>query len=520
MASRSCGDEVAYNQHGVPAVDHRGESELVNNTMIASRQPYIDGKTVAGEGQPLAVENPATEEIIAEVETCSVGQIESAIQAARTSFDSGEWANTPKRERCDAVARMGQYLRDHYDELAATLVAEAGASVNHLAVAQLGMPIDHIAQAIDIYESLPDEVHTDRSLDEVVKTSSVTSSTMVYEPVGVVTAISAYNFPVWISMWKVIPALLTGNSVILRPSPLTPLSALAFAEAADAVGLPPGVLNVVIEDGLEGGRLLTTHPAVDQVTFTGSTAVGRAIMGQAADTVKRLVLELGGKSVQLYLPDAVERAPMGAAMVMAAHAGQGCVLPTRMLVPEDEKASVVAQAAAVAGSLVVGDPSDPATHVGPLISEAQVQRCERYVQAAVDAGAVVATGGKRPPALERGHYFEPTVLDVADNSNPAAQDEIFGPVLAVIGYRDVDHAVQIANDTIFGLSSQVYGRDLPAATDVARRIRAGAVSVNGGAGGAFASSGGYRQSGLGRERGPEGIRSFQQVKHLSVANYQ
>ncbi len=312
--------------------------------------------------------------------------------------------------------------------------------------------------------------------------------------------------------------MLTGSTVIVRPSPLTPVATLLIGEAAEAVGLPAGVLNVVVEGGVEGGQLLSSHPAVDCVSFTGSTAVGRSIMAQASPTVKRVLLELGGKSVQLYLDDAIERAPMGCATVFAAHSGQACVAPTRMLVPEDRKAEVLEKAAGVAGMLKVGDPSDPATMIGPVISAAQRERCERYVAAAVDAGATVVAGGGRPAGEPHGYFFEATVLDVPDNSNPAAQDEIFGPVICVIGYRDVDHAVEIANDTVFGLSGQVFGGDLVLATNVAERIRAGAVQVNGGYSGAYASSGGYKQSGIGRERGVDGIRAFQQVKHLAVGS--
>jgi acyl-CoA reductase-like NAD-dependent aldehyde dehydrogenase len=341
---------------------------------------------------------------------------------------------------------------------------------------------------------------------------------MRYEPVGVVSAIAAYNFPMQTPLWKYVPALLAGNTVIVRPSPLTPVATLVLGEAAEAVGLPPGVLNVVVEAGVEGGQLLSSHPAVDCVSFTGSTTVGRLIAAQAAPTVKRVHLELGGKSAQVYLPDAVERAPMGVMGVFAAHSGQACVAPTRMLVPEDRKAEVLQQLAATAARLPVGDPSEPSTVVGPLVNADAVERCERYVAAAVDAGATIVTGGTRPTSLPRGHYFAPTVLDVPDNSNPATQDEIFGPVLCVLGYRDVDHAVEIANDSVYGLAGQVHGSDLAAAVAVAERIRAGAVSVNGGYSGAYASSGGYKQSGLGRERGVEGIRAFQQVKHLSIGN--
>jgi acyl-CoA reductase-like NAD-dependent aldehyde dehydrogenase len=291
-----------------------------------------------------------------------------------------------------------------------------------------------------------------------------------------------------------------------------------IGEAAEAVGLPPGVLNVVVEGGASGAELLTSHPAVDCVSFTGSTAVGKAILSQAASTVKRVILELGGKSVQLYLPDAVERAAMGCTGVFAAHAGQACVAPTRMLVPEDRKAEVVEKAAGMAGFLKLGDPTDPSTIIGPLISAQARERNERYVAAAVEAGATVAVGGKRPDGMEKGYYFEPTVLDVPDNSNPAAQDEIFGPVICVIGYHDLEHAVEIANDSVYGLAGQVHGNDLTTAVSVAEQIRAGAVSVNGGYSGAYASSGGYKQSGLGRERGVDGIRALQQVKHLSVGN--
>ena len=487
--------------------------------IVDVRQPYIDGKFRAGDGAPLLVDNPATEEPVADVQTCTPEQVEEAILAARRSFDEGAWAGLGRRERADAIVRMADYFDSRYEELARTLVVEAGATNVTLAAAQLGLPIAHMREAAELYLSLPEQEHTPRPLHDVIGSNRVAASILRYEPVGVVSAVSAYNFPLWIATWKVIPALLTGNSVVLKPSPLTPLTALVLGEAADAAGLPPGVLNVVVEGSLQAAQLLTTHPAVDMVTFTGSTDVGRQIMRQASDTLKRVVLELGGKSVQLYLPDAVDRAPGGCMAVFAAHAGQGCVLPTRMLVPEERKAEVVAKAAELARTLTIGDPADPSVLVGPVISAAQRARCESYVAAAVEHGATVAAGGGRPAGLPRGYFFEPTVLDVPDNSNPACRDEIFGPVMCVLGYRDVDHAVAIANDTIYGLSGQVFGSDLQAATAVANRIRSGAVNVNGGATGAYASSGGYKQSGLGRERGVDGVRSFQQVKHLSIGNY-
>jgi aldehyde dehydrogenase (NAD+) len=232
--------------------------------------------------------------------------------------------------------------------------------------------------------------------------------------------------------------------------------------------------------------------------------------------VKHVALELGGKSAQIYLPDAVERAATGAAMVVAMTAGQACVAATRMLVPEDRKDEALAAARDAYASITVGPPTDPSATMGPVISAAQRERCERYVALAEEHGGKVVCGGGRPAGLDRGHYVEPTVLDVPDGANPAARDEIFGPVLSVIGYRDADDAVRIANDSPYGLSGQVYGGDVAAATAIARRLRTGAVNVNTAVFSAYAPGGGYKQSGLGRERGPDGIRAFQEVKHLAI----
>jgi aldehyde dehydrogenase (NAD+) len=275
------------------------------------------------------------------------------------------------------------------------------------------------------------------------------------------------------------------------------------------------VLNVVIDQAIEGGKLITTHPAVDMVTFTGSTQVGREIMAQAASTVKKVHLELGGKSAAIYLPDAAENAWHMCLGVFMAHQGQGCALTTRILVPHDRKSEIMDRAAEFARQLPIGDPSDHSIVMGPLITDAQVAKSERYVAAAVEQGAKVVTGGKRPAHLDQGHFYEPTLLDVPDNSNPAAQDEIFGPVASVIGYDDVDDAVRIANDSIYGLAGMVFG-DTAAATDVAQRIRSGTVWVNAAAPSGYAPFGGYKQSGVGREMGEHGFREYQEIKHLYI----
>jgi acyl-CoA reductase-like NAD-dependent aldehyde dehydrogenase len=332
----------------------------------------------------------------------------------------------------------------------------------------------------------------------------------------VITAITPYNAALIMGFQKLIPALMAGNSVILRPSPLTPISSLIFGAAAEAAGLPPGVLSVVVESGIDGAELLTSDPAVDMVSFTGSTVAGRKILTQAAPTVKRVSLELGGKSAQIYLPDAVSRAAGGAAAAIATTAGQACVAATRMLVPQDHKEEVLEAVSAAYAAIKVGPPTDPSTVMGPVISAAQRDKCERYVALAEEHGGKVFSGGGRPAGLDRGYYFEPTVLDLPSNANPAAQEEIFGPIIGVLGYRDIEDAVAIANDSIYGLSGQVYGTDAAAAVAVARRLRTGAVNVNTTVFSAYAPSGGYKQSGLGRERGPDGIREFQEVKHMSI----
>jgi len=422
-------------------------------------------------------------------------------------------------ERVAAVSRMCDHFATDIERLAASVSAETGASPTMARRSHVELPLAAIRGLGDIYLGMPSEEYmpNPRPLNDVVGPAGLNVSLHVYKPVGVVSAISAYNFPFYINLWKVASALLAGCTVVLRPSPLTPLSALAFGEAADAAGLPPGVLNVVLEAGVEGSTLMTTHPAVDLVSFTGSTAVGRQIMAQTAGTVKRLVLELGGKSVQLYLPDAVDLAPAGVAQVFTGHAGQVCSANTRLLVPVEAKADVLDRCAELAATLTVGRPTDPDTKVGPIISAAQRARCERYVADAVAAGATLVTGGRVPPSPSSGYYFEPTLLDLPDNANPVAQEEVFGPVVCAIGYRDLDDAVRIANDSIFGLAGSVYGADVGQAVAVARRIRSGTIRVNNAIGSPYASSGGQRQSGVGREKGPLGIREYQELQHLAIA---
>ncbi len=482
--------------------------------MIDGRRSYVSGRWVEGE-RVFSVIDPADESVIAEAGVTPLAEIERAIVDARRTFDDGAWADLSAPRRAEMLRAFLDHLATQNDELVETIMAEAGQPRAMAQGAQVSMGLALGRQTIDLYLAMQHEEANPVPLDDLVR-GRVALSIRRHEPVGVVSAITPYNGAIIMAFQKVIPALMAGNSVILRPSPLTPLSSLAFGLAAEAVGLPAGVLSVVVEDGAAGAELMTTHPAIDMVSFTGSTSVGRLIAAQAAPTIKRVALELGGKSAQIYLDDAVARAPMGAMAVVAMTAGQACVAATRMLVPNERKAEVVESVAAMYGRITVGSPKDPANLMGPVITAAQRERCEHFVAAAVAHGGRVVCGGGRPAGLERGFYFEPTVLDLPDNSNPAAREEIFGPVIGIIGYDDVDDAVRIANDSPYGLAAQVYGADVAAATAIARRLRAGAVNVNTSLFSAYAPGGGYKQSGLGRERGADGIRAFQEVKHLAI----
>jgi aldehyde dehydrogenase (NAD+) len=481
---------------------------------IDGRRSYVAGRWVEGE-RSFEVENPADESCFAEAGVTPVAEVQRAITEARQSFDQGVWADLPLAERAKILRAFLDHVEASQEILIDTIMGEAGQPRMMAQGAQVIMGLTLGRQTIDLFEALSHEEANPVPLDDLVR-GKVVLSMRRHEPIGVVSAITPYNGAIIMAFQKLIPALMAGNSVILRPSPLTPLSSLVFGEAADAAGLPAGVLSVVIEDGAEGAELLTSDPGIDMVSFTGSTVVGRQILAQAAPTVKRVSLELGGKSAQIYLDDAIERAGMGAMAVVAMTSGQACVAATRMLVPNARKAEVIEAVCATYGMISVGDPADPTNLMGPLISAAQRERCERYIALAEEHGAKVAFGGGRPSGLEKGYYVEPTVLDLPDNTNPAARDEIFGPVIGILGYEDLDDAVRIANDSPYGLAGQVYSADVAAATAVARRIRAGAVTVNSGVFSAFAPGGGYKQSGLGRERGTDGIREFQEVKHIAI----
>ena len=479
---------------------------------------FIDGAYVTGTGEMHRVQNPSTEAEIAAFPGLAPNQIEAAIASARRTFDSGVWSGLSGAARAEALTRFAAALARRRDEIVDIIMREAGCPRHSLSMnAQVAMPLSQMPEILSLFLSLPESEENPLPLAQRVSPyGMVIQSHRRYTPIGVVAAIAAYNFPFLTALWKVFPALIAGNTVVLRPSPLTPISAMVFAAAAIEAALPPGVLNIVLEPGIEGSRLLTTHPAIDMVAFTGSTPVGTQIMAQAAPTMKRIQLELGGKSAQIFLPDSAERAVAAAVSVCTSHAGQGCAIGTRIFVPQDRKAEICEQIAAAFATIRIGRADEAQTQLGPVISAAQRDRCERYVALAVEAGGRVVIGGKRPAHLDKGFFFEATALDVPDNANPAAQEEIFGPVATIIGYRDLDHAVEMANDSRYGLSGYVHGQDKAAAFKVGLAIRSGTVNVNAGMMSSYISSGGIRMSGINRERGVEGLRLYQNMSCLNL----
>jgi acyl-CoA reductase-like NAD-dependent aldehyde dehydrogenase len=459
---------------------------------------------------------------VADVRGASLAQVEQAIWAARRAFDDGPWPRMAPGERVAAMHRFAAALEARRGVVVETVIAETGCPRAVTEIAQVDMALASARQLPDLYARLPDWEHNELPMAEYLAGGRVRVSVRRYEPAGVVAAISPYNFPFVTNVWKIVPALLTGCTVILRPSPLTPLEALVMGEAAADAGLPPGAFNVVAESGAAGGELLSGHRAVDLVTFTGSTTVGRAIAAQGAPTMKRIILELGGKSVQLHLPDAVAQGPQSvvrqAMSVFGSHAGQGCSLQTRVLVPAGAKEPVLDALAAGVPLIAMGDPQERTTVVGPVISAAHRDRIAGLVAQGVAEGGRVVAGGAAATVPSPGYYYPPTVLDIDDNANPVAQREVFGPVITVQSYRDLDEAVAIANDTEYGLSNGIYTDDLAAGERLAARLRSGTVQVNQGAAGAYTTMGGFKQSGIGRERGVPGIRAFQEIKHLVIGN--
>jgi aldehyde dehydrogenase (NAD+) len=473
-------------------------------------QLLIDGKLVAAQRTYPSV-NPATGEILGQAPDASVADAQAAIAAARRAFDTTSWSTDVEfRTRC--LNQLHAALEAHKEELRELTIADVGAPRQSTYGAQLNEPI----QIVRYYADLLPTFSWTEEIGELEFHGQRHHRWVEKEAAGVVAAIIGYNYPTQLALAKLAPALAAGCTVILKAAPDTPFVTLALAALiANETDIPAGVVNVLSSSSVEVGEVLTTSPDVDLVTFTGSTATGRRIMAAGAATVKKVFLELGGKSALVALDDAdfttVARA---AAFASCSHAGQGCAITSRVLVPRDRQDEVVALIKALLEQVAYGDPADAKNYMGPLISAKQRDKVDGLVQRAVAAGATLVTGGTR---VDPGYYYAPTLLANVDPNAEIAQEEVFGPVLAVIPHDGDDDAVAIANNSIYGLSGAVYSASQERALGIARRIRTGTMGVNGGAWfGPDAPFGGYKQSGLGREMGKAGLEEFLESKTLAT----
>ncbi|BBY78111.1 aldehyde dehydrogenase [Mycolicibacterium parafortuitum] len=476
----------------------------------------IDGKLVDGEAGTFVNINPATEEVLGEVADASRADMLRAIDAARRAFDETDWStNHGLRKRC--LEQLHDALEAEKEELREELIREVGAprAVTH--GPQLDAPLaDGLRYPARLIETFPWE--TDLG-DMVVSVTGVNTTRKVWhEPVGVVGAITPWNFPFEVAINKLGQALAAGNTVVLKPAPDTPFNATRIGRLiAEQTDIPAGVVNIVTASDHLVGEELTLSPKVDMISFTGSTAVGKRIMEKGAATMKRLFLELGGKSATIVLEDADFSTACLIGIGPLMHAGQGCAAPTRMLLPRSRYDEGVAILTGIYENIKAGDPQDPGNLCGPVISAKQQARILGYVNKGVEEGATLLVGSTEAPArFDKGFWVDPTLFTDVDNSMTIAQEEIFGPVLAVIPYDDEDDAVQIANDSVYGLAGNVMSGSLERSLSVARRLRAGFIGLNGTAGyGADTPFGGYKDSGVGRQNGIVGFGQYTEIKSVA-----
>ncbi|GGP02673.1 aldehyde dehydrogenase family protein [Nonomuraea glycinis] len=461
---------------------------------------WIGGRHVAGTAALINVVNPATGEVIAQVPAGTTVDVDHAVAAANAAFAG--WAATDPAERAQVVGRIADGLRGRTEEIAATITSEMGAPITLSRTAQVAFPV---AVAASFAALAPDFAWTEQ----------IGNSLVVREPIGVIGAITPWNFPLQQIVSKLAPALLAGNTMVFKPSEIAPLTAAILAEVAAEAGLPPGVFNVVHGTGPTVGAAIAAHPGIDMVSFTGSTRAGRQVSAAAAETVKRVTLELGGKSANIILDDAdfPEAVTRGVAMVLT-NGGQVCGAWPRMLVPAARQDEAIELAVAAAAAYTVGDPTDESVHLGPMASEQHRQRVNGYIERGLADGARLVFGGPgRPGGLPEGAYVRPTIFADVVPDAVIAQEEIFGPVLTITPYTGDDQAVQIANSTMYGLTGAVFGSH-DRAMAIARRLRTGQVDVNGAHWNVLAPFGGYKQSGNGREFGRHGLEEYLETKSI------
>jgi acyl-CoA reductase-like NAD-dependent aldehyde dehydrogenase len=473
---------------------------------------YLDGNWIDTD-EHYEIRSPATEELVATVAKGTTGHVDAAVAAAKASFEEGTWRRTPPAQRAALINTVAERLAARSDELAALQSRENGATIRITGAFHLGLPIGQLQYLAAITADY--EWETRGPAIEPVPAEGL----VVREPIGVVAAIVPWNIPLLTTVWKIGPALAAGNSVVLKPDEHAPLLPLELAREFDAAGLPAGVLNVVTGDGEPVGAHLSGHPDVRKVAFTGSTAVGKSILRQSADSIRRVTLELGGKGANIILDDAdLEAAVDGSLFACMANNGEACEAGTRLLIPSSRRDEIVDRLLTRAATLRLGDPLQPTTHVGPIISATQRDRVLDYIRIAEAEGAKVALGGRVPsgPGFDKGYWIEPTILLDVTNDMRVAREEVFGPVLVVLTYDSVDEAVKIANDTNYGLSAGVWGGE-ERALDVARRLDSGMVWINNWhvIHPAY-PFGGYKESGLGREGGPNALDEYVEEKFISL----
>jgi aldehyde dehydrogenase (NAD+) len=482
----------------------------MSTTALMHKQLFINGewRDAAG-GKTIEVVNPATEEVIAEVASAEQADVDAAVAAARAAFD-GPWAKLSARERGKLVWKIGEKLIEKADEVARLETLHNGKPIFE----SRHIEVPAAAECFQYFAGWADKIH-----GETVPVKGNYLTYTLREPVGVVAAIVPWNFPLLLTAWKVAPALACGNTVIIKPASQTPLTALALAEIAHEVGLPPGVLNVVTGPGSQVGRMIVEHPGIDKIAFTGDTSTGKGIMRGAADTLKKITLELGGKSANIVFPDAdLDAAIRGATTGIFYGKGEVCAAGSRLLVDKSIKSEFIDKVAARAKKMAPGDPLDPKTRLGAISSKKQLENDLRYIEIAKKEGAQLVAGGSRADiGTGKGFFLQPTVFDGVTPEMTIAREEIFGPVLAAIEFGDLDEAIARANDSNYGLAAAVWTKDIKKAHYVARKLQAGTVWINTyNVYDTAAPFGGYKQSGFGREMSMHALEHYTQVKSVWV----
>ena len=462
---------------------------------------YIDGQWVEPvELKTLDVENPATEEVAGKIALGSAADVDKAVMAARKAFPA--WSQTSREERIDVLNRILAEYQKRFGDLAVAVTEEMGAPASLAQRAQVPIGMGHLSTAVEVLKNFKFE--EDRGPTLIVK-----------EAIGVCSFITPWNWPLNQIVCKVAPAIATGCTMVLKPSEVAPFSGQIFAEIMHAAGVPAGVFNMVHGDGLGVGVPMSSHPEVDMVSFTGSTRAGIEVAKNAAPTVKRVAQELGGKSPNIVLDDdAFAKGVARGVSTMMTNSGQSCNAPTRMLVPAARMDEAIVVAREAASQITVGDPNGNSM-LGPVVNKTQFDKIQKLIQAGIDEGATVVIGGVgRPEGLDKGYYVQPTVFANVTNDMTIAKEEIFGPVLSILGYDTLEQAIETGNDTEYGLAAYVQSADLAKAREVASKLRAGQVSINGGGGDMMAPFGGYKMSGNGREWGDFGFHEFLETKAI------